>query len=114
MVERAAAMTDDQDVCTKTFNMLKTEPLGRECDCGHHLLLHSFNGCAMCRFEAMLNNQESQPPPPRFILSDLAELVARLEICIREEEQAKQQLHQAMARTRACRCDIEDLIGRAP
>jgi hypothetical protein len=45
--------------------------------------------------------------------NDIAELLARMEICIREEEQAKQQLHQAQARTRACRADIEDIVGQA-
>jgi len=39
---------------------------------------------------------------------ELGELIARLELCVREEEGAKQSLVDAMCRSEACRADIRD------
>jgi len=45
---------------------------------------------------------------------EIGELIARLEVCVREEEQARQQLVEAMRRSQDCRSDIVDaLAGRA-
>ena len=45
---------------------------------------------------------------------ELGELIARLEVCVRAEEQARQQLVEAMRRSQDCRSDIVDaLAGRA-
>jgi hypothetical protein len=45
---------------------------------------------------------------------ELGELLERFEVCIRDEEQARRYLADAVARTQACRLDLMDaLLGRS-